>query len=77
MAAIDDLVREVSETKGVAESVKVAFAGLKEQLAEAIRKLEEALASNNTAAIEAATAELDAIQAGLAELLPAVVTEPA
>ena len=44
MAAIDDLVREVTETRDRVEALKLAFTGSQSALADALRRLEEALA---------------------------------
>ena len=65
VAALDELTREVEETKGVAESAITLIVGLK-------AKLDEIIAGgNNDPALLALAADLDATQASLADAVAA------
>ena len=76
MATLQELVTEVEETKGVVASVEVAFAGLNVKIEELKAALEAAVANNDPAAVQTAIDGLNAIQASLGALVPAIVDEP-
>lgn len=63
MAPIDDLRREIAETKTVLGSVKVLLANLAQRLRDALGR------PNSDAEIAALAAELDAEQASLAQAI--------
>lgn len=70
MAALDDLRREVAESRDVTESAIVLLAGLKEAL-------DAAIASGDPAALVELSAQLDAQSQRLAEAVQANTPTPA
>lgn len=68
MAGIEKLTTEVTEATSVMESASTLIRGLKEQLDEAIRKLEE---GDNGEALDALSAQLDTSANSLAEAVQA------
>lgn len=70
MAALDDLRREVAESRDVTESAIVLITGLKAQL-------DAAIASGDPAALVELSAQLDAQSTRLAEAVQANTTPPA
>lgn len=64
MAALDDLKREVEETKTVQASAVTLIVGLKQ-------KLDEAIASGDPAALAALSADLDASATALSDAIVA------
>lgn len=76
MAVLRDIIDEVSRTKGIAASVKVAVDGLKAKIVELTTALEVAVAANDPVAMQGVVEELKAVNAELDALAPAIVANP-
>lgn len=72
MAAIDDLKTEVAKNSNVVGSATLALQGFMQQVADLTKELQDAVAANNTADIQAATAALAQNNASLLAAIPLV-----
>lgn len=76
MAVLADIISEVARTRGIANSVKVAVEGLKAKIAELTAALEAAVVAGDPVAMQAVVTDLQAVNAELDALAPAIVANP-